>query len=134
MRGVSCVSSFTDRAVSRRDVLRYGALGAAALAAGAAPGASSAARSALRRSRVTSGGTLNFARSIAPTTLDPANTIIAGDIYTLDKIFEPLFITSPAGKLTPWLATGYTVSKDNKTFTFNLRPGVKFSDGKPLTP
>jgi peptide/nickel transport system substrate-binding protein len=66
--------------------------------------------------------------------LDPANTIIAGDIYTLDKIFEPLFVTSPAGKLTPWLATGYSVSKDNRTFTFDLRPGVKFSDGRPLTP
>ncbi len=25
--------------------------------------------------------------------LDPANSIIAGDIYTLDKIFEPLYVT-----------------------------------------
>jgi peptide/nickel transport system substrate-binding protein len=91
-------------------------------------------RKAARTQRVTTGGTLVFARSIAPTTLDPANTIIAGDIYTLDKIFEPLYITSPSGQLTPWLATGYTVSKDKKTFTFELRPGVKFSDGKPLTP
>jgi peptide/nickel transport system substrate-binding protein len=78
------------------------------------------------------GGTLHFARSIGPTTLDPANTIIAGDIYTLDKIFEPLFVTSPAGKLVPWLASGYEVSADHKTFTLALRPGVKFSDGKPL--
>ena len=78
------------------------------------------------------GGTLRFARSIAPTTLDPANTIIAGDIYTLDKIFEPLFVTSPAGQLVPWLASSYTVSSDHKTFTFALRPGVKFSNGKPL--
>ncbi len=128
------MTGLNDRAISRREVLRYGALGAAAIAAGSVPGVSSAARNVLRSSRVTKGGTLKFARSIAPTTLDPANTIIAGDIYTLDKIFEPLFITSPAGKLTPWLATGYTVSKDNKTFTFNLRSGVKFSDGKPLTP
>jgi peptide/nickel transport system substrate-binding protein len=128
------MTSLPDRIVSRRDVLRYGALGAAAVAAGSVPGVAGAVRKAARTQRVTTGGTLTFARSIAPTTLDPANTIIAGDIYTLDKIFEPLFITSPAGKLTPWLATSYTVSKDNKTFTFNLRPGVKFSDGKPLTP
>ena len=71
-------------------------------------------------------------RSIGPTTLDPANTIIAGDIYTLDKILEPLYITSPAGQLVPWLASSYTVSSDHKTFTFTLRPGAKFSDGKPL--
>jgi peptide/nickel transport system substrate-binding protein len=90
-------------------------------------------RKAARTHRVTTGGTLVFARSIAPTTLDPANTIIAGDIYTLDKIFEPLFITTVPGALKPWLATGYTVSRDKKTFTFDLRPGVKFSNGKPLT-
>jgi peptide/nickel transport system substrate-binding protein len=79
------------------------------------------------------GGTLKFARSVAPTTLDPANTIIAGDIYTLDKIFEPLFVTNPQGELTPWLASSYKLSNGNKTVTFPLRPGVKFSNGKPLT-
>ncbi len=73
------------------------------------------------------GGTLRFARSIGPTTLDPANTIIAGDIYTLDKILEPLYVTNPAGQLVPWLATGYQVSTDHRTFTFTLRPGVPSS-------
>ena len=70
---------------------------------------------------------------MAPTTLDPANTIIAGDIYTLDKIFEPLFVTNASGELTPWLATGFKASNGNKTMTFPLRPGVKFSNGNPLT-
>ena len=65
--------------------------------------------------------------------LDPANSIIAGDVYTLDKIIEPLYVTSPAGELTPWLAESHTTSADGLTWTFNLRPGVKFSDGKPLT-
>ncbi len=120
------MSNLGERALSRRELLRAGAVGAAAVAVGSVPGVARAAQRSTRRAGVTKGGTLNFARSIAPTTLDPANTIIAGDIYTLDKIFEPLFVTSPAGKLTPWLATGYTVSKDNKTFTFDLRPGVKF--------
>ncbi len=90
---------------------------------------SAAARSS---NAVKRGGTLRFARSIGPTTLDPANTIIAGDIYTLDKILEPLYVTNPAGQLVPWLATGYEVSTDHRTFTFSLRPGVKFSNGKPL--
>jgi peptide/nickel transport system substrate-binding protein len=125
--------SVPDRLLSRRDVLRYGAVGAAAIAAGSVPGVSSAARSRVAAASPTKGGTLKFGRSIAPTTLDPANTIIAGDIYTLDKIFEPLFITTVQGTLMPWLATGYTSSKDMKTLTFDLRRGVKFSDGKPLT-
>ncbi len=80
------------------------------------------------------GGTLTFARSVAPTQLDPANSIIAGDVYTLDKIMEPLYLTSPAGDLIPWLAESHTTSADGLTWTFNLRPGVKFSDGTPLTP
>jgi peptide/nickel transport system substrate-binding protein len=129
--------------VSRRDVFRYG-LGASALIAlgpllpatsGAVTTSPRKVGSLAQRSHATPtrGGTLKFARSVAPTTLDPANTIIAGDIYTLDKIFEPLYVTSPKGVLTPWLATGYTASKNNKTLTFALRPGVKFSDGSPLT-
>ncbi len=125
--------------ISRRDVFRYG-LGASAVIAlgGLAPslenvtGAGAATRVA-RAASVKRGGTLKFARSVAPTTLDPANTIIAGDIYTLDKIFEPLYITNPKGDLVPWLATGYTASNGNKTLTFALRPDVKFSNGKALT-
>jgi peptide/nickel transport system substrate-binding protein len=118
--------------ISRRDLLRYGAGGAATIALGL-PTASSAGRRRTARGLPKRGGTLKFARSITPTQLDPSNSIIAGDVYTLDKIFEPLFITSPTGKLLPWLATGYSLSPDKRTFTFKLRPGVKFSDGKPLT-
>jgi peptide/nickel transport system substrate-binding protein len=128
----SAVSRMDDIALSRRQVLRYGAGGAAALALGSMPAISEASPAA-RRATPKRGGTLKFARSIAPTQLDPSRSIIAGDVYTLDKIFEPLFITSASGKLVPWLAASATVSKDNKTFTFKLRPGVKFSDGKPLT-
>ena len=89
--------------VTRRELLRYGAGGAATLALGAMPSASLASSGA-RRATPKKGGTLKFARSVAPTQLDPARSIIARDVYTLDKIFEPLFITSASGKLTPWLA------------------------------
>jgi peptide/nickel transport system substrate-binding protein len=114
-------------------LLVYGG-GAATLAAlGSFPRVGAAATRRVLRGTPQRGGTLKFARSIAPTQLDPSNSIIAGDVYTLDKIFEPLYITSATGKLTPWLATGNSVSRDKKTYTFALRPGVKFSDGKPLT-
>jgi peptide/nickel transport system substrate-binding protein len=134
-----------DRLVlTRRRLLAGGAKGSAALAIGslvAACGGSSGSSSSTTGGATStsaaggapkSGGTLTFARSTAPTQLDPANSIIAGDVYTLDKIFEPLYVTSPAGQLTPWLASGYTASADHLTWTFNLRPGVRFSDGTPL--
>ena len=119
-------------------MLRFGALGAGVI--GTAPllgatGSSATTRSAAaRRVSPKRGGTLNFGRDTGPTQLDPANSIVAGDVYTLDKIFEPLYITSPSGVLTPWLAEGHTMSSDGKSWTFALRPGVKFSDGKPVTP
>src|SRR6204780_3452215 len=93
--------------LSRRDLLIRGGQGGAAvfglsalLAAcgGSSSGSKSSSSSSSSSSSVSSstsaaagtpkkGGTLVFARSVAPTTLDPANTIIAGDIYTLNQIF-----------------------------------------------
>lgn len=135
------MDNIVSRRVGRRQLLKYGLAGGAAAILGpgvagqAGASVPGVARNLLRpNGGARKGGTLKFARSVGPTTLDPANTIIAGDIYTLDKIFEPLYVTNPAGQLVPWLASGYTVSADKQTFTFDLRPGVKFSDGKPLTP
>lgn len=78
-------------------------------------------------------GTLKYARTTGPTNLDPAAVIVSGDVYTLDQIFEPLYVTDVTGALQPHLATGHTVSADGKTYTFTLRDGVKFSDGSAMT-
>lgn len=128
----------TCRDLTRRDLLRRGAFGGGLLAAGPVLAACGSSSSTTTSSSASSGapkrgGTLSFGRQTGPTQLDPANSIVEGDVYTLDKIFEPLYITSPAGQLVPWLAQGHTVSSDGKTWTFALRPGVKFSDGTPVT-
>lgn len=53
---------------------------------------------------------------------------------TMAGIYEPMFIYNTAkGEIVPWLATDYAWSDDNKTLTFTLRDGVKWSDGEPLT-
>ncbi len=121
--------------LSRRDLMRRTAIGAGVLAFGPAAQACSSAGSSggTSASGPKRGGTLTFGRGTGVVNFDPANTIADSDVYTLDKIFEPLYITDPQGKLIPWLVLGHTVSSDAKTWTFTLRPGVKFSDGKPLT-
>jgi ABC-type transport system substrate-binding protein len=37
------------------------------------------------------------------------------------------------GKLIPEVAKGFTVSKNGRVFTFHLKSGFRFSDGKPVT-
>jgi peptide/nickel transport system substrate-binding protein len=54
---------------------------------------------------------------------------------TVGIIYEPLYQINnlQSGKETPWLASSYQWSDANKTLTFTIRPGVKWSDGTPMT-
>jgi peptide/nickel transport system substrate-binding protein len=55
--------------------------------------------------------------------------------YSFGPVYEPLvFVNSlQSAKATPWLASSWTYSNGNKTLTFTIRSGVKWSDGKPMT-
>ena len=44
-----------------------------------------------------------------------------------------LVISSPSGQLEPQLATSWAPSASKLSWTFTLRPNLKFSNGKPLT-
>jgi peptide/nickel transport system substrate-binding protein len=57
------------------------------------------------------------------------------NFLAVGPVYETLMFvnTLQSGKITPWLATSYAWSDDNKVITFKLRKGVKFSDGTPLT-
>jgi peptide/nickel transport system substrate-binding protein len=55
--------------------------------------------------------------------------------YSVGVTYETLeFVNSlQSGKSTPWLATSSTWSNSNKTLTFSIRSGIKWSDGTPFT-
>jgi peptide/nickel transport system substrate-binding protein len=63
---------------------------------------------------------------------NPANT---GNGTTFGQVYEPLAYVDPLAnaKTTPWLATKWAWSNGNKTLTFTIRNGVKFSDGTPMS-
>lgn len=48
-------------------------------------------------------------------------------------IFEPLILPDDGLGIVPWLATGWHQEGD-RTWVINLRPNVRFHDGKPLSP
>ena len=48
-------------------------------------------------------------------------------------MFDGLVNNNAQDKAVPGLATSWKVDKDNVTWTFNLRKGVKFHDGSPFT-
>ena len=79
------------------------------------------------------GGTLVFGRGADSVGLDPANRTDGESLNVTDHIFDSLLVFKPGTtEVIPSLAEKWEVSKDNKSFTFNLRKGVKFHDGEPM--
>jgi peptide/nickel transport system substrate-binding protein len=82
----------------------------------------------------TKGGDLVIARSADIIAMDKTSTFDNNSLRVMEQIMEPLFMVSADGKtLKPYLATKYTISSDQLTYTIDLRKGVKFSDGQPMT-
>src|SRR5919198_2913757 len=83
------------------------------------------------------GGNLVYERQAAMETTDPLNPVNGnGDIFGYNQIYSGLVRSDPTGetnKIVPSLADRWTVSPDGKTYTFHLRPGIKFSNGQPVT-
>ena len=68
-----------------------------------------------------------------PGTLDPYVSSSAVELEVIHHIFEPLVTIGEHYETAPMLASKIDVSPDAKTFTFKLRDGVKFQNGKVMT-
>ena len=66
-------------------------------------------------------------------TIDPARTEVAPDFRVVNDLFAGLLDFDQSNRPIPGMATNWDVSLDGKTYTFHLRPGLKFSDGTPIT-
>ena len=57
-------------------------------------------------------------------------------LLSVGFVYEPLVFVNPLqnGKTTPMLATAWKWGAGNKTLTFTIRKGVKFTNGTPMTP
>lgn len=64
---------------------------------------------------------------------NPALLSVANILYARNLIFDGLTKLNERMEAVPDLAESWTVSEDGLTYTFNLREGVKWHDGKPFT-
>ncbi len=78
--------------------------------------------------------TLVLGMALEPPGLDPTTGAAAaiGEV-TQYNVYEGLTKIEEDGKVTPLLAQSWTISPDQKTYTFKLQPGVKFQNGEPFT-
>src|SRR5207247_11245343 len=68
-----------------------------------------------------------------PVTMDPPQITDLNSARVTKQIFEGLVAQELGSyKLVPGLAQSWDISKDGLTYTFKLRPNVKFHDGTPF--
>jgi peptide/nickel transport system substrate-binding protein len=113
-------------AVSRVRALPCMILAACALSLGmiAAPG------QALAQKR---SATFAFGQEATPPTLDPHFSSSIATRNVAMHIFEQLVTRGESNDVIPELAESWKVSADGLTYTFKVRQGIKFHNGKTLT-
>ena len=109
-------------------------IGVAAMLAATSPAAMASTRSA--RPQATASGSLTIINGFGTLwgcVFNPFN--LAWQLGTAGFFYEPLVYvnTLQNGKTTPMLATKWAWSDGNKTLSFTIRQGVKWSDGTPMT-
>ena len=66
-------------------------------------------------------------------TLDPQLNEDTSGFHIIRDLFEGLLSQDGDGNLVPGVATHYTASDGNKTYTFTLREDARWSNGDPVT-
>ena len=79
------------------------------------------------------GGTLRAAWQARWESLDPHFASSEASFQVLNNVLETLTFFDDDMNVVPWLAESWERSEDGLTWTFNLRSGVTFSNGREMT-
>jgi peptide/nickel transport system substrate-binding protein len=129
------IDEYREGGITRLEFIRAGSvlgmsiplLGIFAGSAGAAP------QTALARTLGLAGGTIRIATSPLNSSLEPPLLQSLETLGVSHIAGEQLVYADSHAVLRPRLATSWKVSKGGRAWTFQIRPGVKFHDGKPMT-
>ncbi|MFB3763873.1 MAG: ABC transporter substrate-binding protein [Methanotrichaceae archaeon] len=80
-----------------------------------------------------SGKTINIALDSEPDSLNPVENTHEVSAYDINKIFSGLLKSDENLQMASDLAETWDVSSDGKVYTFHIKKGVKWQDGKDLT-
>jgi oligopeptide transport system substrate-binding protein len=76
---------------------------------------------------------LRLPEGAKPTTMDPGISSGGSGLEQMQNMFEALaYVDQITGEIKPGQAEKWTISPDGLIYTFNLRSGLKWSDGQPL--
>jgi len=124
------VDEYRDGFVSRRDLIRYASLiGLTAFASSQNFGVVGSARAATG----TSGGTIRVALDQPTAAIDPVTVTDPASIGVISQVGEYLLFDDSQKGLRPALAVSWEADEAAKVWTFKLREGVKFHDGRVLS-
>jgi len=69
----------------------------------------------------------------SPRFVNPLLAISDADRDLVALVFSGLMKSTPSGELVPDLAESFSISPDGLTYSFTIREGAKFHNGKPIT-
>jgi peptide/nickel transport system substrate-binding protein len=126
--------SFTASIAALALALAFAACGGSSSTSSSSSASATSAGSTASAGTPQPGGDVIIARTQDTTSLDKTTVFDNESIWVFEQCFETLYTVTPDGKgVKPWLATSYDLSPDKLTYTFHLRPGVKFHNGQPMT-
>jgi oligopeptide transport system substrate-binding protein len=86
-----------------------------------------------KRAGAVAGPVLRLAQVAEPTTLDPGRVMDGPTIELLMHVFDGLVQWNTENKLEGALAERWDVTEGGRVYTFHLRKGVKFHNGREVT-
>jgi peptide/nickel transport system substrate-binding protein len=133
------IDEFVGGRLSRRDFIRNGALVGLSFStigtilSACTPSSSTAKSGASSAGTGKAGATIKVG-VVAPTAApNPLLVNDLGGIHLLNQVGEGLVRYDANNLPNPWLATSWSPNADGTVWTFKLRQGVKFGDGRPMT-
>src|SRR5439155_13035587 len=127
------IDEFAAGHIDRRAFLRHGAAFGMSwpLLTGLA-GALGASLFSMPRVAAAAGATVRVATTVPAAAIDLGTVADGGGLLMLQQTGEFLAISGSDLRLRPGLATGWKPNSDGSVWTFTLRKGVKFHNGKEL--